>query len=81
MLYGNVLVKPLPEEEILPNLYHNRGYLQTVGLYPKNEETISKFLRLGVTNIIELNQMSAMKAYRTHDGMFPLQQYSRIVEC
>lgn len=81
MLYGNVLIKPLPEKEILTNLSHNRGHLQTVGVYPKNEETILQFLRLGVTNIIGLDQMSATKLYRAHDGMFPLQVYSRIVEC
>lgn len=81
LLYANVLVKPLPEEEIIPVLYENRAYLQTVGLYPKKETTISKFLRLGVTNIIGLEQMSSNQLYKAHDGMFPLQQYSRIVEC
>lgn len=81
LLYGNVLVKPLPEDGIISALYKNREHLQTVGLYPKNETTISKFLRLGVTSIIGLEQMSSSQLYKAHDGMFPLQQYCRIVEC
>ena len=80
LLYGNVLVKPLPKEKIIETLYSNRGYLQTVGVYPKNEHTINLFLRVGVTHIQGLKDASVYEQEGAHDGVFPLQQYSRIVE-
>lgn len=76
--FGNVYVKPLPYTEIVAALYSNKSYLQTVYLYPKNKETIEKFLKVGITNICDIDKMSPL--LKSHDGVFPLLQYSRIVE-
>lgn len=79
-LFGNVFVKPLPKEKIVTALYHQKQHLQTVSIYP-NKDTLRRcFLRVGVTNICEISEMSSFSFLGSHDGSFALQQYTRIVE-
>ena len=77
--FGNVLVKPLLKEKIIEELFFNKMYLQSVGIYPKNDELINILTRLGVTNISEIDKMSTFDILESHDGKFPLFEYSKIV--
>ena len=78
--FGNVLVKPLPRDRIVETLWPKRGYLQTAGLYPEDGEAADLLAAAGVTRLCGLNRMSGLDLLESHDGMFPLLQYSRIVE-
>lgn len=79
MQFGNVLVKPLLKNKIIEELYFNKMHLQSAGIYPKHEELINILTRLGITNISEVDQMSTFDILESHDGKFPLFEYSRIV--
>lgn len=76
--FGNVLVKPLPFKDMIKTLYPHKSHLQTAYLYPKNEFMVESFLRVGITNICDIDNIPMHLT--SHDGSFPLLQYSRIVE-
>lgn len=80
---GNVLVKCLPQEELLPTLRRKRGYLQTAGLIcsPEKREALTGLLaRVGVTRITRAGTMSASFPGEGHDGEYPLRRYLRMVD-
>lgn len=81
--YGNCWVKSLPREYIITRLHRYKGYLQTVGLLCGQEEReeLSKFLlKAGATRVTHAGDMSRMLSGEAHDGEYPLQRYSKIVE-
>lgn len=81
--YGNLWVKPLPRKKIISSLHRYKGYLQTVGLLCCDEERIELselFLRAGATRVTDGKNMSRMICGETHDGEYPLQRYTKIVE-
>lgn len=80
LLFGTIYVKPLLEENMIKELYDNKSYLQTVGIYPNEKSLREKLIRLGVTKICEIDKMTEFDMTTTHDGVFALQQYSRLVE-
>ena len=77
---GNVFIKPLPIEKVTKALYKHRSHLQTVGVYPRQRDIENIFIRAGLTNIRDIDDMSSFKLLGSHDGKFPLLEYSRIVE-
>ena len=82
-MFGNVLVKALPREEILPVLRRAKPYLQTVGLgcpAQEREALIECFVRAGVTRITHPGSMSESLPGEAHDGSYPLRRYLRIVD-
>lgn len=79
--FGNVYVKPLPKQELVRELWRHRSHLQTAALYPYEPEMVLTLAKAGVTRVCRLDQMSQMDLLEAHDGMFALQQYSRLVEC
>lgn len=79
-LFGNVWVKPLPQEKIVENLWENRLHLQTAGVYPFGRELAHIFARAGLTNICEISRMSEHALRKTHDGCYALARYVRLVE-
>lgn len=82
-LAGNCWVKPLPRERIIPVLKRKKGYLQTAGLLcrPEDRAVLSGLLaRAGLVRITEPGEMSRTIPGEAHDGEYPLQAYSRIVE-
>jgi len=82
-LAGNLWIKPLPREQIIPALKPKKGYLQTAGLLcsPGDRETLSRLLaRVGVVRITEPGEMSRTVPGEAHDGTYPLREYSRVVE-
>lgn len=82
-LYGNVLVKCLPREELLPVLRRQKGRLQTAGLLcrPEEREELTALLaRAGVTRITRAGEMSCTFPGEAHDGEYSLRRYIRLVD-
>ena len=82
-LHGNVLVKRLPRQELIPILCRQRGRLQTAGLIcPDSErEGLSALLaRAGVNRVTAPGHMSDSLPLEAHDGEYPLRRYVRVVD-
>ena len=82
-LYGNVLVKCLPREELIPVLRRQKGRLQTAGLLcrpEKREELTALLARAGVTRITRAGEMSRTFPGEAHDGEYSLRRYIRLVD-
>ncbi len=80
---GNVLVKLLPQTQLLPTLRRQKGRLQTAGLLcpqSKREELTELLCRAGVTRITRAGELSAAFPGEGHDGEYPLQRYTRLVD-
>ena len=80
---GNVLVKLLPQVELLPALRRQKGRLQTAGLLcePRKREELAQLLaRAGVTRVTRAGSMSAAFPGEAHDGEYPLRRYVRVVD-
>ena len=81
-MFGSVLVKPLPNENIIKFLRRKKGYLQTAGLIctPEKRETLSdKLIKSGVVRITKAATMSSAFPGEAHDGDYPLRRYMRII--
>ena len=82
-LNGNVLVKCLPREKLLPTLRREKGHLQTAGLLcrPEEREELTDLLaRAGLTRITRAGHMSDTFPGEGHDGEYSLRRYIRIVD-
>ena len=82
-LHGNVLVKRLPRQELIPVLRRQRGRLQTAGLIcPDSEREVLAALlaRAGVNRITAPGHMSDSFPCEAHDGEYPLRRYVRVVD-
>ena len=82
-LHGNVLVKRLPRQELIPVLRRRRGRLQTAGLIcPDSEREVLAALlaRAGLTRVTRAGRMSASFPGEAHDGEYSLRRYIRIVD-
>lgn len=80
---GNVLVKLLPQRELLPALRRQKGRLQTAGLIcsPQRREELTALLaRAGVTRVTRAGSLSAAFPGEAHDGEYPLRRYLRVVD-
>ena len=80
---GNVMVKLLPEGELMAVLRRQRGRLQTAGLICASEkrEKLAELLgRAGVTRVTRAGTMSAAFPGEAHDGEYPLRRYIRVVD-
>lgn len=77
--FGNVYVKPLPEKKLIAALWPQKGYLQTAGIYPKEDELTRRLAAAGVTHICGIGEMSEVSLPDSHDGRLPLLEYSRLV--
>ena len=83
LLAGNCWVKPLPRRRIVHVLSPEKGRLQTAGLLcpPEERPALSALLaRAGVVRVTWAGDMSRTLPGEAHDGLYPLQLYSRIVE-
>ena len=81
-MFGNVLVKPLPQAALLAGLRRSKGYLQTAGLIcpdDRREVLTELLIRSGVNRIMRPGEMSGTFPCEAHDGEYPLQRYTRIV--
>lgn len=82
LLFRNVWVKRLKRDRIIETLKKHKNHLQTCGLFCSLEErpTLSQILASAGIVRITKGDMARMVAGEAHDGQYPLQLYSRIVE-
>lgn len=81
-MYGNPLVKPLPQKDLLPTLRRAKGTLQTAGLLcpPDRRAALSDLLaRAGIDRVMRAGHMSVTFCGEAHDGEYPLRRYMRVV--
>lgn len=81
-MYGNCIVKRLPEEQMMTCLRKSKGYLQTAALItsPSRRERLTELLiRCGVNRVMRAGNMSDSFLGEAHDGEFALRKYTRIV--
>lgn len=80
---GNVLIKLLPQDRLLPALRRQKGRLQTAGLIcePEKREALTELLlRAGATRVTRAGSLSRSFPGEAHDGEYPLRRYTRIVD-
>lgn len=80
---GNVLVKLLPQDRLLPALRRQKGRLQTAGLLcqpEKREALTALLLRAGIARVTRAGSLSASFPGEAHDGEYPLQRYTRLAD-
>ncbi len=81
-MYGNCLVKRLPQREMLTHLRRAKGHLQTAGLIcsPAKRERLTELLiRSGVNRVMRAGNMSESFLGEAHDGEYALRRYTRTV--
>ena len=80
-MFGNVLVKRLPRERMMDILRKKKGYLQTAGLIAGKgrEELAQALIRCGVNRVLFPGDMSVSFLRESHDGVFPFQRMTRVV--
>lgn len=81
-LFRNVWIKGLKRNEIITQIKKHKNHLQTCGLIcgeDEKEELVQMLAGAGIVRITS-SDMSRMFPGEAHDGVYPLQQYSRIVE-
>ncbi len=81
-LWGNVLVKRLPRENLLPVLRTAKGQLQTAALLCPEEERAALtevLIRSGVNRVTRAGDLSTPFPGESHDGEYPLRRYTRII--
>lgn len=79
-MFGNCLVKRLPERELFGCLRRHKGYLQTAGLICREDRRpgLIKILATGgVARITRAGTMSYPFAGEAHDGEYALRRYVR----
>lgn len=81
-LFRNVWVKGLSRRRIVEQLKRYKGHLQTCGLLCGRGEREALAELLGTAGVVRItgSDMSRMIPGEAHDGMYPLREYSRIVE-
>lgn len=78
----NVLIKPLPRENVGKVLYQSRYHLQTAGLICPKEDRKSLAELFTQTGIIRVTKPADMSTYfpgESHDGEYALNRYTRVV--
>lgn len=81
-MFGNCLVKKLPQNELFTALRKTKGCLQTVGLIcqpEKRDELMDLLARSGIVRIMRAGDMSSVFSGEAHDGEYALRRYVRIV--
>lgn len=81
-LYRTVWVKPLPREEMVSTLRPMRRFLQTAGLAAARADVPALAARLFTAGALRVTPVGSMlDSYpgEPHDGLYPLQRYSRRV--
>ena len=79
-LWGNVPVKPLPRENIIPVLRRKKHYLQTAGLISDDPSIKEILIKAGVTRVMSPANMSESFLGEGHDGTYSFARFTRIVD-
>ncbi len=80
---GNVLVKLLPQERLLETLRREKCHLQTAALLcdrAQRPALTEALLRAGLTRVTRAGDLSEAFLGEAHDGEYPLQRYTRLVD-
>jgi hypothetical protein len=83
MMFRNVWVKGLKRDDIIKTLKPHKNHLQTVGLMcldKDKDELKEKLAQAGLVRITKSSDMSRMIVGESHDGIYALREYTRIVE-
>lgn len=83
LLFRNVWVKRLPKERIVETIKPHKNHLQTASILasgPSYETYQDKLIRGGVVRVRRPGDMSESVLGESHDGMYPLRLYTKIVE-
>ena len=83
LLFRNVWIKCLPNDQIVKEIKPHKNHLQSATiLAPKEKYNIylKKLIQAGLVRIKRPVEMSDVLLGESHDGMYPLRLYSRIVE-
>ncbi|MBI9009202.1 MAG: acyl-CoA reductase [Tenericutes bacterium] len=83
MLFRSIWIKMLPKKQIIKELRPHKNHLQTVGLMTSKEtyqEYVDIFVKSGITRITKGEDMSRMIIGESHDGIYPLKLYTKIIE-
>lgn len=81
---NQIVVKCLPNENLLEVLREKKGVLQSAGLICEKDrfERLSRILiNSGVNRILHAEYLSSYHLFDSHDGEFPLSRYTRIINC
>ena len=81
-MFSSVLVKPLPQSDIVNVLRKSKGYLQTAGLIcdsEKRAQLTDILCCCGLVRIMRAGEMSEAFCGEAHDGEYPLRRYVRMV--
>lgn len=81
-LFRNVWIKGLPREKIISALKKNKGHLQSCALLCGSGERDPLSKALALAGIVRITGTNPSRTFigEAHDGMYPLKEYSRIVE-
>ena len=81
-MFSSVLVKPLPQSDMVSVLRKSKGYLQTAGLVCEKQKRpglTDKLIRCGLVRVLRAGEMSEAFCGEAHDGEYPLRRYIRMV--
>ncbi len=80
--FRNVWIKALPHTQIVKELKPNKGYLQTCGLLCSDKEKQTLADALIAAGLVRITGRDLSRTFfgEAHDGVYPLRQYSRVVE-
>jgi hypothetical protein len=83
LLFRNVWIKMLPKQDIVKVIKPHKSHLQSVSVMaPKKKygDYVTKFVQAGLVRIKKSDQLSEVILGESHDGIYPLRLYSRVVE-
>lgn len=81
--FRNVWVKMLPSDRIVKTIKPYKNHLQTASILAPEasyEEYENRLISAGVTRIKKPGEMSEALLGESHDGMYPLRLYTKVVE-
>ncbi len=83
LLFRNIWIKALEQKDIVKVIKPHKNHLQTVSILApkvKYDEYKNKLIQAGLVRIKKASEMSDVILGESHDGMYPLRVYSRVVE-
>ncbi len=83
LLFRNVWIKRLPASKIIKTIKPHKNHLQSVSiLAPKEKynQYLKKLMNAGIVRVKKAKEMSDVLLGESHDGMYPLRRYSKIIE-
>jgi hypothetical protein len=83
LLFRNLYIKKLPRQNIVLNFKKYGGYLQSCYILSNDDdydEITSNLIKAGLVKILKPNILNTLSPGESHDGIYPLIEYTKIVE-